>query len=393
MWRRYAPKYHFDVQLLTDIICINSADFIIASSAQEIRGSLHEALPGQYEAMRTLVLPDLCRVVNGVDVFDPKFNVVPPGCDPEIYFPYTEAPRRLTALQPELERLIFGEETGPRLARGAIGGDPDRRGLPLLFSMARLDRVKNITGLVEWYARCPRLRAACNLLIVGGVIDPSLTADREEASECEKMHSLFDAHALDGCVRWVLSQKARVRNGELYRVVADTGGAFVQPATFEAFGLTVVEAMASGLPCFATKNGGPSEIIRDRDSGFHIDPFHGAGAAELMAGFFERAARDGGASWRRVSEAGLKRIEEKYTWRLYAGRLLTLTGCFAFWRVVSDLERVETRRYLQSLYCLLLRPRVEAAARDAAAAVAVAAEGKGKEDEEGGGGGAAEAGG
>jgi sucrose synthase len=391
------------------MIAINSADFVIASSAQEIRGSLHEAVPGQFELMRTLVLPGLCRIVNACDIQDPKFNVVPPGCDPEIYFSFNEASRRLTALQPELERLIYGDETGPRLARGSIGADPERRALPLLFTMARLDRVKNVTGLVEWYAQCPRLRARCNLLIVGGVVDPSLTTDREEKAECERMHALFDAHGLDGCARWVVSQKARVRNGELYRVVADTGGAFVQPATFEAFGLTVVEAMASGLPCFATKNGGPSEIIRDRESGFHIDPFHGGSAAELMADWFERSAREGGAPWRRVSEAGLRRIEERYTWRLYAGRLLSLTGCFAFWRLVSDLERVETRRYLQSLYCLLLRPRVEAAGRaaaerDAAAVAAAAAQAaRGKEEkeeeaaarraEEGEGGSAAEAGG
>jgi len=50
----------------------------------------------------------------------------------------------------------------------------------------------------------------------------------------------------------------------------------VQPALYEAFGLTVVEAMTCGLPTFATCNGGPSEIIKNGKSGFHIDPYHGA---------------------------------------------------------------------------------------------------------------------
>lgn len=48
-----------------------------------------------------------------------------------------------------------------------------------------------------------------------------------------------------------------------------------QPALYEAFGLTVVEAMSCGLPTFATAHGGPSEIIRHGRSGFHIDPYHG----------------------------------------------------------------------------------------------------------------------
>ena len=39
--------------------------------------------------------------------------------------------------------------------------------------MARLDRVKNLTGLAELYAKNERLRAACNLVIVGGIVDPS----------------------------------------------------------------------------------------------------------------------------------------------------------------------------------------------------------------------------
>ena len=41
--------------------------------------------------------------------------------------------------------------------------------------MARLDRVKNLTGLAEWYGRSARLRSLANLVIVGGIVDPALT--------------------------------------------------------------------------------------------------------------------------------------------------------------------------------------------------------------------------
>ena len=84
----------------------------------------------------------------------------------------------------------------------------------------------------------------------------------------------------------------RVRNGELYRVICDTKGAFVQPAIYEAFGLTVVEAMTCGLPTFATCNGGPAEIIVHGKSGFHIDPYHGDRAAEILVEFFEKSKAD-----------------------------------------------------------------------------------------------------
>ena len=84
----------------------------------------------------------------------------------------------------------------------------------------------------------------------------------------------------------------------------------MQPALYEAFGLTVVEAMTCGLPVFATNRGGPAEIIVDGESGFHIDPFHGEQAATKMADFFE-AVHDSDEAWRAMSDAALERIRTK----------------------------------------------------------------------------------
>jgi sucrose synthase len=49
----------------------------------------------------------LYRVVNGVDVFDPKFNIVSPGADMNVYYPFTEKERRLTRLYPAIEELLY----------------------------------------------------------------------------------------------------------------------------------------------------------------------------------------------------------------------------------------------------------------------------------------------
>lgn len=65
------------------------------------------------------------------------------------------------------------------------------------------------------------------------MIDPDATMDREEADECRKMHGLIEEHGLQHCLRWTVAQKNRVFNGELYRYIADTGGAFAQPALYE----------------------------------------------------------------------------------------------------------------------------------------------------------------
>lgn len=176
--------------------------------------------------------------------------------------------------------------------------------------MARLDRVKNLTGLVELYGKNEKLREMTNLVIVGGEIDPAKSKDREEVKEIEKMHSFIKQYNLHNHFRWIRSQTNRVQNGELYRYIADAGGVFVQPALYEGFGLTVVEAMTCGLPTFATMHGGPAEIIVNGISGFHIDPYHPEGVAEVLVSFFEKVKTDPGV-WTRISEAALQRIYSK----------------------------------------------------------------------------------
>ncbi len=52
---------------------------------------------------------------------------------------------------------------------------------PIIFSMARLDHVKNLTGLAEWFAKNKRLRQLCNLVIVGGIVDSSQTTGKSPA--------------------------------------------------------------------------------------------------------------------------------------------------------------------------------------------------------------------
>ncbi|ONK63353.1 uncharacterized protein A4U43_C07F14170 [Asparagus officinalis] len=346
-WKTYEEKYHFSCQFTADLIAMNNADFIITSTYQEIAGSQNTV--GQYESHTAFTLPGLYRVVHGIDVFDPKFNIVSPGADMSIYFPYSEKERRLTSLHGSIEKLLYDPEQSVEHV-----GRLDDRSKPIIFSMARLDRVKNITGLVELFAKSSQLRELVNLVVVAGNNDVKMSNDREEIKEIEKMHQLMKTYKLDGQFRWISAQMNRARNGELYRYIADTRGAFIQPAFYEAFGLTVIEAMTCGLPTFATCHGGPAEIIEHQVSGFHIDPYHPDKAAEHLVDFFDRCKKDSGY-WKKISDAGLSRINERYTWSIYSERLMTLSGVYGFWKYVSKLERRETRRYLEMFYILKFR--------------------------------------
>ncbi|KAG5081188.1 hypothetical protein JHK86_005253 [Glycine max] len=350
-WKELDPKYHFSCQFMADTVAMNASDFIITSTYQEIAGSKDR--PGQYESHAAFTLPGLCRVVSGINVFDPKFNIVAPGADQSVYFPYTEKEKRLSQFHPAIEDLLFSKVDNIE----HIGYLADRR-KPIIFSMARLDVVKNLSGLVEWYGKNKRLRNLVNLVIVGGFFDPSKSKDREEMAEIKKMHDLIDKYQLKGQFRWIAAQTNRYRNGELYRCIADTRGAFVQPALYEAFGLTVIEAMNCGLPTFATNQGGPAEIIVDGVSGFHIDPLNGEESSNKIADFFEKC-KVNQSQWNVISEAGLQRINECYTWKIYANKMVNMGNIYTFWRQVNKEQKEAKQRYIQMFYNLIFKNLVK----------------------------------
>ena len=64
----------------------------------------------------------------GIDVFDPKFNIVSPGADPDVYFPYTQEDRRLKKYHAELKELLYG---GPE--KGKAVGQLEHRDKPIIF--------------------------------------------------------------------------------------------------------------------------------------------------------------------------------------------------------------------------------------------------------------------
>ncbi|ADU67114.1 Sucrose synthase [Desulfurispirillum indicum S5] len=349
-WEDNEEDYHFSIQYTADLIGMNSADFIISSTYQEIAGSPTGI--GQYESYKTFTLPGLYQVVNGIDVYDTKFNIISPGANEEVFFPYTRSERRLHALHPEIEALICGEPDS--VSRGRLL-DPAK---PIIFSIARLDRVKNLTGLARWFAASDEMRQHANLVLIAGHVDKANSRDEEERAQIDIMHGIFDQYALDGSARWLGIQLEKQMTGELYRYIADGRGIFVQPALFEAFGLTVIEAMTTGLPVFATTFGGPLEIIRHGESGFHIDPTDDEASTAVIVDFLRESARNP-ASWDAISRSAIARVEEKYNWPHYVERLMTLAKVYGFWKHMTKKDREEIRRYIEMFYGLMYRPLVQ----------------------------------
>jgi sucrose synthase len=345
-WKDNEEQYRFSSQFTADLINMNLADFIITSTYQEIAGS--ENTMGQYESYKIFTMPELYRVVNGIDLYDPKFNIVSPGADEKIYFPYYEKEKRLTSIHKEIENMLF-QNNLPNTR-----GNFSNKEKPILFALSRIDHIKNITGLVTWFAKSESLRETVNLCIVSTIINPEDSKDSEEAHNMSEIHRLMNDFNLDPHIRWIGGVTDKRLVGELYRYIADLKGAFVQPALFEAFGLTVIEAMISGLPTFATKYGGPSEIIENGISGFHIDPNNIEETVGIIVGFFKDVHQNNNR-WYSISENAIKRVKDKYSWLKYSKRLLSLSKIYGFWKYTTNLEREGSKEYFDMFYSLMFR--------------------------------------
>ncbi len=348
-WRDLENDYKFSLQFTADLLSMNRADIVIASTYQEIAGT--DTVLGQYESYYLFSMPDLFKVSRGINLFHPKFNVVSPGVNENVYFPFNASEHRIQNRIEELEDLLFtgeGENTYGQL------DEPDK---PPIFTMARLDKIKNITGLVQGYGLNKELQEKANLIVIAGSIHESQTSEGEERQELSRMYQLIDKFNLHGKIRWLGIRVSKAESGEIYRIIADRKGVFVQPALFEAFGLTVLEAMATGLPTFATQFGGPLEIIQNGKNGYLINPTH----TELMTGpilqFFNSLEKQP-EMWDKISKQAITRVRSSYTWKLYSEKMIKSAKLYGFWNYSGEAnEKKEIDHYCDLIFHLIYKAR------------------------------------
>ncbi|MEA5573147.1 sucrose synthase [Calothrix sp. UHCC 0171] len=348
-WQDLESKYHFSMQFTADLLAMNAAHFIVSSTYQEIVGTPDSI--GQYESYKCFTMPDLYHVVNGIELFSPKFNVVPPGVSESYYFPYSQYQERVESDRKRLEEMLFTLEDSEH-----IYGKLDDPNKPPIFSMARLDKIKNITGLAECFAQSKELQASCNLILVAGKLRVEESGDNEERDEISKLYHIIDEYNLHGKIRWLGVRLSKTDSGEIYRVIADHQGIFVQPALFEAFGLTILEAMISGIPTFATQFGGPLEIIQDKVNGFLINPTNLEETANKILEFLSKCQQNP-HYWQQISQQGVERVYSSYTWKIHTTKLLSLARIYGFWNFTSQENREDLLRYIEALFYLIYKPR------------------------------------
>lgn len=228
-------------------------------------------------------------------------------------------PERMAVIAPGTDLRRFyppTEQDPPASFAGEVRRFVDDPGKPLILALSRADPRKNIQTLLEAYGESVALQQAANLLIIAGNRDDIHDLDAGPKTVLTELLLAIDSYDLYG--RVALPKHHRPDDvPEIYRLVARGGGLFVNPALTEPFGLTLLEAGATGLPLVATENGGPVDIIGNCENGLLVDPLDKAAIADAILGLLADPVR-----YATMSENGARRVREHYSWRAHAERYL-----------------------------------------------------------------------
>jgi sucrose-phosphate synthase len=187
---------------------------------------------------------------------------------------------------------------------------------PLILALSRPDTRKNIGALVDAYGGSARLQELANLLIVVGNRDDISEMDEGAQEVLTNLFLAIDRYDLYGRVAYPKHHKAD-EVPYIYRLAALSGGVFVNPALTEPFGLTLLEAAASGLPIVATEDGGPCGIIGNCDNGILIDPLDSDTIVAALLNLLENPKE-----WQLRVENGLRNVQKHYSWKAHATNYL-----------------------------------------------------------------------
>lgn len=270
-------QYNISTRIEAEEIVLGTADIVVASTRQEVEEQYAE-----------------------YDNYHPgRMEVIPPGVDLSRFHP-PGLYKTNSNIAKELARFLHKPQK------------------PIILALSRADERKNITSLVRAYGESVRLQELANLVIVAGNRDEIRAMEKGQREVLSELLFLIDKYDLYGKVAYPKHHTAD-DVPDLYRLVAKRHGVFINPALTEPFGLTLIEAAASGLPIVATNDGGPKEILKYCVNGLLIDPLD---IKDIQRKLIEALSNK--QRWKRWSKNGVAGANRHYSWTGHAEIYLEL---------------------------------------------------------------------
>jgi len=274
-------KYKIDHRIQVEEEVLKIADLIIASTNQEIKEQY-----GMYQ-------------YNSL----PIFSVIPPGLDIDKFYPYYHD------ILPETDKneIEMHAQASVREELNRFFMQPDKS---LILTICRPDKRKNISGLIKAYGEDKNLQSMANLAIFAGIRKDISKKEENEKDVLTEMLLLMDKYDLYGKMAIPKKHSFEYEVPELYRIAAEKKGVFVNAALTEPFGLSLIEAAATGLPTVATNDGGPQDIIKNCKCGILVDPVQTEEISHAIRKIIAETDL-----WKKYSKNGIINVRKYYIWK------------------------------------------------------------------------------
>lgn len=268
-------KYKFSTRIEAEEIALETASMVVTSTNQEVQQ--------QYELY---------------DHYVPaRMEVIPPGVDLSSFAP-ADADWQQPPVAEEIARFLR---------------EPAK---PMILTVARPDERKNLQTLVHVFGRSQQLRQLANLVLVMGTREDLKQLPKSQQEIILEVLQLIDHYDLYGQIAYPKTHSPR-DVPDLYRCATVSRGVFINPALTEPFGLTLLEAAATGLPIVATNDGGPRDIVANCQNGLLIDPLNETAIEKSLLRVLTEPEQ-----WEQWSVQGIHGTREHYSWRHHARRYL-----------------------------------------------------------------------
>ncbi len=279
-------KYRIEHRIKVEETILKAADMIVTSTNQEI-----EEQYGLYDGGK-----------------HPHLRVIPPGLDIDKFHPYYY--ERLNEHEQDEMEMYARVSVIDELER--FFSVPEK---PVILALCRPDKRKNISGLVKAYGEDLELQAMANLAVFAGIRKDINQMEDNERDVLTEMLLLLDKYDLYGRMAIPKKHNFEYEVPQLYRIVAEKKGVFVNIAFTEPFGLTLLEASACGLPILATNDGGPRDIMANCQNGILVDPGDTAAIRKNLKHLITNSQE-----WKTFSQNGIVNVRKHYTWEAHVER-------------------------------------------------------------------------
>jgi glycosyltransferase involved in cell wall biosynthesis len=223
---------------------------------------------------------------------------------------------------------------------------PQNKIAPQILFVGRISPEKGIHDLIDAFIKVTEQYPHVVLIIAGPhlVIERELLCDLQPEPEVQALKDFYSIDYLEHIKSKIPAHLTSqvIFTGSLHQQgllpYYQQADIVINPSLSEAFGMSLVEAMATETPVIATKIGGMPEIVDDNVTGLLVEPANPQALADATVQLISHPEQA-----REMGKAGRKKVRQRYSWSKIAESLINTYAAIGVELEFNDTQKAVAR--------------------------------------------------